>query len=154
MNDGNSVIRVAVVDDEPLVRAGIVGVLETDPGIDVVGQASDGISALELINTHNPDVMLLDIQMPGITGLEVLQRLRTRPRRLPCLIVTTFGEDDYVMEAIRSDADGFVLKSGDPRQLLAAVHAIAGHGAFFSPSIARRLLDSAVVDRYSAASNS
>ena len=150
MNDGNSVIRVAVVDDEPLVRAGIVGVLETDPGIEVVCQASDGISALELVNTHIPDVVLLDIQMPGFTGLEVLQRLRTRPMRVPCLIVTTFGEDDYVMEAIRSDADGFVLKSGDPRQLLAAVHAIAGHGAFFSPSIARRLLDSAVVDRYSA----
>ncbi|MEY8566502.1 response regulator transcription factor [Corynebacteriaceae bacterium 7-707] len=150
MNDASSVIRVAVADDEALVRAGIVGVLETDPAIRVIAQASDGVAALELIDSHTLDVLLLDIQMPGITGLEVLQRLRDRGSQVPCLIVTTFGEDDYVIEAIRSDADGFVLKSGDPRQLVTAVHAIAGQGAFFSPSIARKLLDSAVVKRYSA----
>ena len=150
MSESDGTARVVVADDEPLVRAGIVGVLETDPAIHVVGQASDGAAALEQIDTHSPDVVLLDIQMPNLTGLEVLKRLRARDRRVPCLIVTTFGEDDYVMEAIRSDADGFVLKSGDPRQLLSAVHAIAGQGAFFSPSIARRLLDSAIVERYSA----
>lgn len=152
MNDDET-IRVVVADDEPLVRAGIVGVLETDPTINIVGQASDGTAALDLMDSHTPDVMLLDIQMPRLSGLDVLKRLRAQKNRVPCLIVTTFGEDDYVMEAIRSGADGFVLKSGDPRHLLTAVHATAGQGAFFSPSIARRLLDSTVVEQYSAYTN-
>lgn len=152
MNDDET-IRVVVADDEPLVRAGIVGVLEADPTINVIGQASDGAAALDLMDSHTPDVMLLDIQMPRLSGLDVLKRLRAQENRVPCLIVTTFGEDDYVMEAIRSGADGFVLKSGDPRHLLTAVHATAGQGAFFSPSIARRLLDSTVVEQYSAYTN-
>lgn len=150
MSGSDRAVRVVVVDDEPLVRAGITGVLQTRPGIDVVAEAADGRAALALVDAHAPDVVLLDIQMPELTGLEVLRRLRARERRVGCLIVTTFGEDDYVMEAIQSDADGFVLKSGDPRQLLFAVHAVAGQGAYFSPSIARRLLDSGVVERYSA----
>ena len=152
MNDDET-IRVVVADDEPLVRAGIVGVLEADPTINVIGQASDGAAALDLMDSHTPDVMLLDIQMPGLSGLDVLKRLRAQENRVPCLIVTTFGEDDYVMEAIRSGADGFVLKSGDPRHLLTAVHATASQGAFFSPPIARRLLDSPVVEQYSAYTN-
>lgn len=152
MNDDET-IRVVVADDEPLVRAGIVGVLETDPTINIVGQASDGTAALDLMDSHTPDVMLLDIQMPRLSGLDVLKRLRAQKNRVPCLIVTTFGEDDYVMEAIRSGADGFVLKSGDPRHLLTAVHATASQGAFFSPPIARRLLDSPVVEQYSAYTN-
>lgn len=152
MNDDET-IRVVVADDEPLVRAGIVGVLEADPTINVIGQASDGAAALDLMDSHTPDVMLLDIQMPRLSGLDVLKRLRAQKNRVPCLIVTTFGEDDYVMEAIRSGADGFVLKSGDPRHLLTAVHATASQGAFFSPPIARRLLDSPVVEQYSAYTN-
>src|SRR5699024_10552226 len=72
-------------------------------------------------------------QMPGMSGLDALQRLRSDGSALPCLFVTTFGEDDYIAEAIRLDADGFVLKSGDPRQLIAGVHAVAGRGALFSP---------------------
>ncbi len=142
-------VRVVVVDDEPLVRAGIVGILETDATVEVVAQASDGAEALRLIEAHGPDVVLLDIQMPGLNGLDVLARLRAKESRVPCLVVTTFGEDDYVAEAIRLDADGFVLKSGDPHQLLVAVRAVAGRGAFFSPSIARRLLDSTVVKSFS-----
>src|SRR5699024_12360118 len=84
------------------------------------------------------------IQMPRMSGLDALQRLRSDGSALPCLFVTTFGEDDYIAEAIRLDADGFVLKSGDPRQLIAGVHAGAGRGAFFSPSVGRRLLASGV----------
>ncbi|WDZ91016.1 response regulator transcription factor [Nocardiopsis sp. HUAS JQ3] len=142
-------VRVLVADDEPLVRTGIVGILGSDPAIEVVAQASDGAEALRGIDAHRPDVALVDIQMPGMTGLEALRRLRVNGNGLPCLFVTTFGEDDYIAEAIRLGADGFVLKSGDPHQLLTAVHAVAGHGAFFSPSIARRLLDSVVSKSYS-----
>src|SRR5699024_12689056 len=94
------------------------------------------------------DVALFDIQMPGMSGLDALQRLRSDGSALPCLVVTTFGEDDYIAEAIRRDADGFVLKSGDPRQLSAGVHAVAGRGAVFSPSGARRLLDCGVSPTY------
>jgi len=141
-------VRVLVADDEPLVRAGIVGILGSDPAVDVVAQAADGTETLRVIGAHRPDVALLDIQMPGMSGLEVLKRIRNEGSALPCLFVTTFGEDDYIAEAIRLDADGFVLKSGDPRQLLAAVHAVAGGGAYFSPSIARRLLDSVTIEKY------
>ena len=136
-------VRVLVADDDPLVRTGIVGILDTDPAIEVVAQAADGAEALRKIDAHRLDVALFDIQMPGMSGLDALQRLRSDGSALPCLFVTTFGEDDYIAEAIRLDADGFVLKSGDPRQLIAGVHAVAGRGAFFSPSVARRLLDSA-----------
>ena len=141
-------VRVLVADDDPLVRTGIVGILDTDPAIEVVAQSADGAEALRMIDTHRPDVALFDIQMPGMSGLEALKRLRSDGSALPCLFVTTFGEDDYIAEAIRLDADGFVLKSGDPRQLIAGVHAVAGRGAFFSPSVARRLLDSGVSTTY------
>ncbi|MDU6255222.1 MAG: response regulator transcription factor, partial [Staphylococcus warneri] len=122
--------------------------LDTDPAIEVVAQAADGAEALRKIDAHRLDVALFDIQMPGMSGLDALQRLRSDGSALPCLFVTTFGEDDYIAEAIRLDADGFVLKSGDPRQLIAGVHAVAGRGAFFSPSVARRLLDSGVSTTY------
>lgn len=141
-------IRVLVADDEPLVRAGITGILATDPGIDVVAEAGDGREALAAIRSHSLDIAVLDIQMPKMTGLELLSRLRAEGSALPCLFVTTFGEDDYVAEAIRLDADGFVLKSGDPNHLLMAVHAVANAGAFFSPAIARRLLETATPASY------
>src|SRR5699024_10054305 len=131
-------VRVVVADDDTLVRTGIVGILDTDPAIEVVAQAADGAEALRKIDAHRLDVALFDIQMPGMSGLDALQRLRSDGSALPCLFVTTFGEDDYIAEAIRLEADGFVLKSGDPRQLIAGVHAVAGRGAFFSPLVARR----------------
>ncbi|MER5632841.1 response regulator transcription factor [Streptomyces nitrosporeus] len=133
-------VRVLVADDEPLVRAGIVGILGTDPAIDVIGEAGTGHEALAAARARRPDAVVLDIRMPGLSGLEVLRELRRAGPPLPCLFVTTFGEDDYVAEALRLGADGFVLKSGSPHELLLGVHAVAGGGAFFSPSVARRLL--------------
>lgn len=140
MTGGAERIRALVADDEPLVREGISAVLSTDDRIDVVAEVGDGDSALAELRSRSVDVAILDIQMPGRTGLEVLSTLRREGSQLPCLFVTTFGEDDYVATAIGLGADGFVLKSGDPQHLLMAVRAVAGGGAFFSPSIARRLL--------------
>ncbi|MCS5478063.1 response regulator transcription factor [Corynebacterium sp. YIM 101645] len=143
-------IRVLVADDEAMVRAGVVGIVQTDPDISVVAEAGDGIEALAGIRARSLDVVLLDIRMPGLSGLEVLAELRREGIEVPCLIVTTFGEDDYIAEAMRLGADGFVLKSGDPLELVMAVKALAGGGAFFSPQIARRLLlgrDRAELDR-------
>src|SRR5699024_9845528 len=117
----------------------IVGILDTDPAIEVVAQAADGAEALRKIDAHRLDVALFDIQMPGMSGLDALQRLRSDGSALPCLFVTTFGEDDYIAEAIRLDADGLVLRSGDPLQMIAGVQAVAGRGAVFSPSVARPL---------------
>src|SRR5699024_12583600 len=97
---------------------------------------------------HAPDVALGDVQVARMSGPDARHRPGAAGSPLPRLFVTTFGEDDYIAEAIRPDADGFVLKSGDPRQLIAGVHAVAGRGAFFSPSVARRLLDSGVSTTY------
>jgi DNA-binding NarL/FixJ family response regulator len=132
--------RVLVADDEPLVRAGIVGILGTDPGLEVVAEAGTGREALALARAHRLDVAVLDIRMPDASGLEVLRELRRDGLTVPCLFVTTFGEDDYVSEAVRLGADGFALKSGDPRELILGVHAVVGGGAYFSPAVARRLL--------------
>jgi DNA-binding NarL/FixJ family response regulator len=133
-------VRVLVADDEPLVRAGIVGLLGTDPGIEVVAQAGDGRQALAALRAHHVDVALLDVRMPGPSGLETLAQARQEGLGGRYVFVTTFGEDAYVAEAIALGADGFVLKAGSPRELLMAVHAAACGGVFFSPSVARRVL--------------
>jgi DNA-binding NarL/FixJ family response regulator len=140
MNTDTEVIRVLVADDEPLVRAGVVSILSTDPGVDVVAQTSTGTEALEYLRAHQVDVAVLDIRMPGLSGLEVLGQMRRESSATRCVFVTTFGEDDYVARAIGLGVDGFVLKAGDPRELLMGLHAAASGGAFFSPSVARRLL--------------
>lgn len=137
---GNESIRVLVADDEPLVRAGVVAVLDADPTVSVVAEAGDGRTAVELILDHRPDVAVLDIRMPGLSGLDVVAELQRTSTEVPVVFVTTFGEDSYVAEATRLGAAGFVLKSGDPRELQLSVHAAASGGAFFSPSVARRLL--------------
>lgn len=139
-------IRILIADDEPLVRAGIIGILGTEPDLNVVCEAATGREALHMARSRLLDVAVLDIRMPELSGLEVLRELRRDNSTMPCLIVTTFGEDDYVSEAMNGGADGFVLKSGDPRELIFAVRAVSEGGAFFSPAVARRLLtDSAVV---------
>ncbi|MGI5187901.1 response regulator [Promicromonospora sp. CA-289599] len=140
-------LRVVIADDEPLVRAGLVGILETDDGVCVVGQGSSGEEALAAVRAHRPDVVLLDVRMGALSGLDALAEIRRSEEHLPCLMVTTFGEDEYVAEAIRLGADGFVLKSGDPRELLLAVHAAASGGAYFSPAVSRRLLQTGLGTR-------
>jgi DNA-binding NarL/FixJ family response regulator len=145
-----SPLRVVLADDEPLVRAGLAGILETDEAIRVVAQGSSGQEALAAVRAHRPDVVLLDVRMGTMGGLEALAEIRHTAGALPCLMVTTFGEDQYVAEAIRLGADGFVLKSGDPRELLFAVHAAASGGAYFSPAVSRRLLQTGLGTRFVA----
>ncbi|WP_338888350.1 response regulator transcription factor [Rhodococcus sovatensis] len=137
----NIAVRVLVADDEPLVRAGIVGLLGTDPGIEVVAQAGDGQQALDVLRSRRVDVALLDVRMPGTSGLEALAQARREGLGGRYVFVTTFGEDEYVSQAIVLGADGFVLKAGSPRELLMAVHAAASGGAFFSPAVVRRVLE-------------
>jgi DNA-binding NarL/FixJ family response regulator len=134
-------VRVLVVDDQELVRAGFTMILSSDEDIEVVGEASDGVEAIAAARRLRPDVVLMDIRMPRMDGLEATRLLKAEgqpPVRV--LILTTFDPDEYIYEALRAGASGFVLKDITPRDLLAAVHVVANGDALLSPSITRRLI--------------
>ncbi|MEU3828610.1 response regulator [Streptomyces sp. SID486] len=135
--------RVLVVDDQFLIRAGLVGLLEAAPGFEVVGEAGDGEEAVRLAAETRPDVVLMDIRMPGVNGIEatgrILAQAADRPPRV--LVLTTFDLDEYVYGALRAGASGFLLKDSGPERLLAAVTAVEGGDALFAPSVTRRLVE-------------
>ncbi|MFB9905747.1 response regulator [Allokutzneria oryzae] len=133
-------IRVLLADDEAMIRAGVAAILATDPGITVVAEASDGSEAVELCLAHQPDVALLDIRMPRLDGLAATVEITKAVPKTAVAILTTFGDDAYVSGALDGGARGFLLKSGDPRELLAGVHAVAGGGAYLAPEVAARVL--------------
>ncbi|MFJ4948836.1 response regulator [Streptomyces sp. NPDC088760] len=136
-------IRVLVVDDQFLIRAGLVGLLDAAPGFEVVGEAGDGEEAVRLAAETRPDVILMDIRMPGVNGIEATERIlgqaADRPPRV--LVLTTFDLDEYVYGALRAGASGFLLKDSGPERLLAAVTAVDGGDALFAPSVTRRLVE-------------
>ncbi|GHE86196.1 response regulator transcription factor [Streptomyces longispororuber] len=136
-------IRVLVADDQFLIRAGLVGVLRAAPGIEVVGEAGDGAEAVELAASTRPDVILMDIRMPGMNGITATERiLAAAPDPPPrVLVLTTFDLDEYVYGALRAGAAGFLLKDSGPERLLAAVAAIGNGDALFAPSVTRRLVE-------------
>jgi DNA-binding NarL/FixJ family response regulator len=140
------VIRVLIVDDQALLRAGFRLILRDEPDIEVVGEADDGLAAVELTARLAPDVVLMDIRMPVVDGLEATRRITSaappepdadRPR---VIILTTFDLDEYVYDALRAGAAGFVLKDAPPDQLIGAVRAVAAGDALIAPSITRRLI--------------
>ncbi|MFD9120228.1 response regulator [Streptomyces bottropensis] len=135
--------RVLVVDDQFLIRAGLVGLLRAAPGVEVVGEAADGEEAVEAAARTRPDVILMDIRMPGMNGIRATEYILARasdcaPR---ILVLTTFDLDEYVYGALRAGASGFLLKDSGPERLLAAVAAIGGGDALFAPSVTRRLVE-------------
>ena len=134
---------VLVVDDQFLIRAGLVGLLRAAPGIEVAGEAGDGAEAVALAAETAPDVILMDIRMPGMDGIEATERILAQagdpvPR---ILVLTTFDLDEYVYGALRAGACGFLLKDSGPERLLAAVAAVRGGDALFAPSVTRRLVE-------------
>lgn len=135
-------IRVVVADDQELVRTGLVMILGAQPDITVVGEAADGIQALEVATRLRPDVLLVDIRMPGLDGVEVTRRLAgpdvTDP--MAVVVITTFDLDEYVLGALRAGARGFLLKDAGPDLLVQAVHAAADGDALIAPNVTRRLL--------------
>jgi DNA-binding NarL/FixJ family response regulator len=136
------VIRVLLVDDEALVRGGFRMILESQDDIEVAGEASDGAEAQEQVRRLRPDVVLMDIRMPGMDGLEAMRRILGSGSDAPrVLILTTFDLDEYVYEAMRSGASGFLLKSVRPRQLPDAVRTIAEGESLLAPSVTRRLVE-------------
>ena len=133
-------IRVLLADDQALVRGGFRVILESQPDIAVVGEAADGGEAIELARLYKPDVVLMDVRMPRLDGIEATRRLLAGETRTRILMLTTFDLDEYVYEALRAGASGFLLKNSPPAQLAEAVRVVAAGDALLSPEITRRLI--------------
>lgn len=133
-------IRTVVIDDQTLVRAGILSLLELGSDIEVVAQADDGTSGLEAIRTHRPDVVLLDLRMPRGDGVWVLEQMREDGLETPTLILTTFDDDEQMLQALRAGARGYLLKDVTLEQLLEAVRRLAEGGTHIQPAVTERLL--------------
>ncbi|MFB4320537.1 response regulator [Actinomadura sp. 21ATH] len=133
-------IRVLLADDEAMIRAGVRAILAADPGIEVVAEAGDGREAVELALGHRPDVALLDIRMPRLDGLAAAAEIRRAAPATQVIMLTTFGEDEYIARALSGGAAGFLLKSGDPHELIAGVRAVADGAAYLSPKAAHRVI--------------
>ncbi len=136
-------ITVLLVDDDPMVRTGLRMIIAADPELRVVGEAADGAQALPLIAELTPDVVLLDIRMPVLDGLGVLERLTTASHRPRVLVLTTFNTDDYVLRALRQQAQGFLLKDADPADLLAAIRAVQRGEPVLSPAVTSTVIAAA-----------
>ena len=134
-------IRVLVVDDQALVRSGFRMILDAQPDIDVVGEAENGRQAIELAAVSSADVILMDIRMPELDGIEATARILAAQPETKILILTTFDLDEYVTRALRAGASGFLLKDVRPAQLVEAIRVIASGDALLAPSVTRRLLD-------------
>jgi DNA-binding NarL/FixJ family response regulator len=133
-------IRVVIADDQALVRAGLRKLLEVDPEIDVVADAADGLEAIEAVRRLQPDLVLMDIRMPLLDGIEATRRLAVDHAATRVLILTTFGHSEYVYEALRAGASGFLLKDSPAEELLAGVRVVARGDALLDPSITRAVI--------------
>jgi DNA-binding NarL/FixJ family response regulator len=133
-------IRVLIADDQALVRTGFRVILNAEPDLEVVGEAADGRETIEAVRTQRPDVVLMDIRMPNLDGIEATRRLAAAAHAPRVLILTTFDLDQYVYEALRAGASGFLLKDATAEELLQAVRVVAAGEALLSPSITRRLI--------------
>jgi DNA-binding NarL/FixJ family response regulator len=137
-------IRVVLADDQELIRAGLRMVLEVEDDIELVGEAHDGEEAVRLVRELHPDVMLMDIRMPNVDGLEATRRILRDGTDTRVVILTTFDLDEYVYQALQAGASGFVLKDIPPEQLVASVRAVAAGDTMLSPSVTKRLIESFV----------
>ncbi|NHI05833.1 two-component system regulatory protein [Streptomyces sp. KO7888] len=136
------VVRVALVDDQALMRAGFRALLDAEDGIEVVGEAADGEQGVALVRAQVPDVVLVDVQMPVMSGIEATRRIAADPdlAAVRVVILTNYGLDEYVFEALRAGASGFLLKDTEPADLLQAIDVVAHGEALLSPSVTRTLI--------------
>ncbi|HEY4280350.1 MAG TPA: response regulator transcription factor [Conexibacter sp.] len=134
-------IRFALVDDQEIVRAGLARILAPADGFELVAECADGADAVERLPALRPDVVLMDVRMPVLDGIAATERLRASADPLVVLVLTTFGEDEVLWGALEAGAAGFVLKDASAEDLIAAVRAVAGGGAWFDPGVAPRVLE-------------
>ncbi len=134
-------IRVLLADDQALVRAGFSMIIKAEPGIEVVGEAGDGAEAVALAHDLAPDVVLMDVRMPEMDGIEATRSIVAGDGAPRVLVLTTFDLDEYVYEALRAGASGFLLKDAPEDQLLAGIRIVAAAGSLFAPSVTRRLIE-------------
>ena len=134
-------VRLLIVDDQALVRAGFRMILEAEPEIEIVAEAADGLEALALADRYTVDVALMDIRMPNLDGIDATRRLLERSPRTKVLMLTTFDLNEYVYEALRAGASGFLLKDVPPEQLVSGIRVVAGGEALLAPSITRRVIE-------------
>jgi DNA-binding NarL/FixJ family response regulator len=154
MTQPPAAIRIVLVDDQAMIRSGLRMVLASEPDLEVVGEAASGSEALEVAGRRRPDVVLIDVQMPGMDGLETTRRLvaargsepDARPR---VIILTTFDLDEYVFEALRAGASGFLLKNAPADDLVAAVRVVAAGGSLLAPTVTRRVIETFAARRHS-----
>ena len=137
---GGPVIRIAVADDHPVVREGLVAMLETEPGFTVVGAAGSGREALDLVAARDPDVLLLDLEMPGLDGVGVLRRLRDAGARTRVIVFTVFDTDERIIAAVEAGAAGYLLKGAPRADIFAAVRVVAAGGSLLAPVAASSVL--------------
>jgi DNA-binding NarL/FixJ family response regulator len=133
-------VRVLIVDDDALMRAGLRGVLSSDDGIDVVGEAGDGRDALYRTRLLQPDIVLMDVRMPDLDGISATRKVLTDFPEVKVVMLTTFEEDDYIFGALSAGASGFLLKRTAPEELVAAIHTIAAGDSLLSPSVTSRVV--------------
>jgi DNA-binding NarL/FixJ family response regulator len=133
-------ITVAIADDQAMVRAGLGKLLEAEPGFSVAGEAADGVEALGLVRATHPDVILMDIRMPRLDGLEATRRIVRESLPTRVIVLTTFGLDEYVYDALRDGASGFLLKDAEPDHLIAAIRLVATGDSLLAPAPTRRLI--------------
>jgi DNA-binding NarL/FixJ family response regulator len=134
-------VRVLLVDDQELVRAGFRMILDAEPELEIVAEAGDGLEALEAADRHTIDVALMDIRMPNLDGIEATRRLLERSPETRVLMLTTFDLNEYVYEALRAGASGFLLKDAPPEKLVEAIRVVAAGDALLAPSITRRVIE-------------
>ncbi|HTY72688.1 MAG TPA: response regulator transcription factor [Actinomycetes bacterium] len=137
-------VRVVLVDDQPVVRSGLRMILQAQPDLEVIGEAADGVEAIEVIAASDPDVVLMDIQMPTLDGIETTRRLRASGSRARVLVLTTYALDAYVFDALQAGAAGFLLKTDPPQTIVDGVRTVAAGDALLAPQVTRRIIDTFV----------
>ena len=136
----SNIIRVVLADDHVFVRDGIKSLLENEANIEVVGEATDGLEALKIVETEQPDLLILDIRMPNLTGIEVVEKLRSQNNFVKIVMLSMHESEEYVLKSIRAGADGYLLKGSSKEEFLKAVHTIANGGKYFSGDISSILI--------------
>jgi two-component system nitrate/nitrite response regulator NarL len=136
----SNTIRVVLADDHVFVRDGIKSLLENEANIEVVGEATDGLEAMKIVETEKPDLLILDIRMPNLTGIEVVEKLRSQNNFVKIVMLSMHESEEYVLKSIRAGADGYLLKGSSKEEFLKAVHTVANGGKYFSGDISSILI--------------